>query len=347
MTENSPADIRKLLGDYFADQPRVLEWGAVRLDSPLPNADRLKAWVGQGMHAGLRYMEERLEERQSPRKLFPWAKTAVLFSLRQPVPFGTDTGAFHVASYALGEDYHHVARRILHGVEKHLRVTSVRFESFCDTWPVFERDLAAEAGLGWRGKNTCLIHKKHGSGFLLAGFFLDVELDDTAIPVQDFCGGCSACIDQCPTNALLEPGKLDATKCLSYWTIEAKGTVPPEISKKAGGWIFGCDICQEVCPWNHKHKKTDSRVEPKNWPHSAREWLELLRKGGGFQARFKGTPLLRAGRRSLLRNVLMALRQKPDLDLEELLASLENEETNPDIVTELQQTRELMTEKRN
>lgn len=106
---------------FFEGQPQVLEWGVVRLDKPLPNAGRLEAWVGQGMHAGLRYMEERLEERLSPPKLFPWAKSAVIFSIRQPVPFGADTGAFRLASYALGEDYHHIARRILNAAEMHVR----------------------------------------------------------------------------------------------------------------------------------------------------------------------------------------------------------------------------------
>jgi len=343
--------IQKALGDFFRAQPRVLEWGIVRLGSPLPNAEKLKDWVGQGMHAGLRYMEERLEERQSPTKLFPWAKTAVLFSLRQPVPFGTDTGPFHIAAYALGEDYHHVARRILNDAEKHLEACrmvapsgypTVRFAGFCDTWPVFERDLAAEAGLGWRGKNATLIHRQHGSGFLLAGFFLDVDLEQNKFPAQDFCGGCTACLDQCPTEALIEPGRLDASKCISYWTIEAKGEIPEAISVKTNGWIFGCDICQDVCPWNRKSKKALSTDLPQNQPLTSRQWLNLLSRGGGFQSRFKNTPLLRAGRRALLRNVLIALRQESHADVGDLLAELTREETDPVILIELGKTQEIL-----
>ena len=328
------------LRSFFADQPRVLEWGIVPLRGALPNAANLQAWIGQGMHAGLRYMEERLEERLSPTRLYPWARSAVLFSVRQAAPFGTNTGDFRVAAYALGEDYHHAARRILNDAEKHVRTAGahdlapLRFAGFCDTWPVFERDLAAEAGLGWRGKNTCIIHRQHGSGFMLSGFFLDVELESHTVPQTDFCGGCTACIDQCPTDALLEPGRLDASKCLSYWTIEAKGAIPPDISEKSGSWIFGCDICQDVCPWNHKHR--DAKAEsPRDWPRTAREWLTMLRKGGGFQSRFKGTPLLRAGRRALLRNVLIALRHGPVEDVDDLLSALSMEEDDPAVQAEL------------
>ncbi len=338
---------------FFEGQPQVLEWGVVRLDKPLPNAGRLEAWVGQGMHAGLRYMEERLEERLSPPKLFPWAKSAVIFSIRQPVPFGADTGAFRLASYALGEDYHHIARRILNAAEMHVRtvgathgsplpfVAPIQFAGFCDTWPVFERDLAAEAGLGWRGKNATIIHRKHGSGFLLAGFFLDVDANDlesSAVPQEDFCGGCTACLDECPTDALVEPGRLDASKCLSYWTIEAKGEVPESISEKSGSWIFGCDICQEVCPWNHKHKKNTASVVSSSLPNTAMDWLQLLRKGGGFQSRFKNTPFLRAGRRALLRNTLIALRHGNPEDVNNVLKEIQLEEDDPVVLGELKKT---------
>jgi epoxyqueuosine reductase len=277
--------------------------------------------------------------------LIPWAKSAVLFSFRQAAPFRSDTGDFRVAAYALGEDYHHRARRILNAAEKHLREIAEadggpppRFAGFCDTWPVFERDLAAEAGLGWRGKNACLIHRRHGSGFLLAGFFTDLTLESPAIPREDLCGGCTACLDHCPTGALFEPGRLDASKCLGYWTIEAKGDIPVEISEKSGTWIFGCDICQDACPWNRKPQKTAAPEFPAGRPRTAREWLSLLRKGGGFASRFKNTPLLRAGRRALLRNVLIALRHLKAEDVNDLLNSLASEEDDPVVRAELHKT---------
>lgn len=342
--------IRALLADFFAARPEVLEWGAVALDSPSPNADKLRSWVGEGMHAGLGYMEENLDKRADPRVLAPWAETVVLFSLKQPAPFGTsagtDSGDFRVAAYALGEDYHRFARRILNDIDAALKARHdgfIRFQGFCDTWPVFERDLAAEAGLGWRGKNACLLHRKHGSGFLLAGFFLDVALaDGRPAPALDFCGGCTACLDACPTDALVEPGRLDANKCISYWTIEHKGPIPAELSAKFGNWIYGCDICQDVCPWNLKHKRaeeastgdgeTDHAGSP---PRGTDAWLGLLRKGGGFQSRFKNTPLPRAGRKALLRNLLIALRNTGSPLPESWRAILETEEEDAAVREEL------------
>jgi epoxyqueuosine reductase len=335
MTSPSGVTLQNTLADFFAGQPEVLEWGIVPLNRALPNADNLESWVGQGMHAGLRYMEENLDKRTVPRQLFPWACSAVLFSLRQSVPFGTPTGDFRVAAYALGEDYHRRARRILNEAHHSLSLSTgaapLRFESFCDTWPVFERDLAAEAGLGWRGKNSCLIHRKHGSGFMLAGFFLDVDFEAYSTPQEDFCGGCTACLEACPTNAFVAPGRLDASKCLSYWTIEAKGDVPSDIAEKSGSWIFGCDVCQEVCPWNHKHIKKSTTSTPKNLPQTGLDWLTLLRKGGGFQSRFKDSPLTRAGRRSLLRNVLIALRNNPQTNIRELVETIGKEESNQSV----------------
>jgi epoxyqueuosine reductase len=331
---------REALQKFFSARSEILEWGVARIDGPLPNAERLSDWVAQGMHAGLRYMEENLEKRKSPARLFPWARSAVVFSLRQPAPFGADTGEFRVAAYALGEDYHRLARLLLGAAEQALREATgegIRFHGFCDTWPVFERDLAAEAGLGWRGKNACLIHPRHGSGFLLAGFFTDLELGTPAVPLQDFCGQCTACLDQCPTGALTEPGRLDANKCIGYWTVESKGDIPNDIARQHGDWIFGCDICQDVCPWNHKAKKTAGPASsPEGWPKTAREWLGLLRQGGGFQSRFRHTPLLRAGRKGLLRNVLIALQNRSGRHVRDQIESLAGEENDPGLRKEIE-----------
>ena len=161
-----------------------------------------------------------------------------------------------MAAYAHGDDYHDRARAIHRAAEAHLRsdpaLKDIRFYAFADTAPVFERDLASEAGLGWRGKNSCTLNRKRGSAFHLGGFFVDVPLPASA-PVEEFCGGCTRCIDMCPTDAFMGPGQLDANKCISYWTIENKGEVPAELSDRFQGWMFGCDVCQEVCPWNYKH----------------------------------------------------------------------------------------------
>jgi epoxyqueuosine reductase len=343
--------VKAILDAFFSARPEVLHWGFTALDKALPNAANLASWVEEGLHANLAYMAANLDKRRDPRALVEWARVAVLFSIRQPRPFGADTGDFKVAAYAQGEDYHRVARRLLNEAEAALvRVatdageTPPRFQGFCDTWPVFERDLAAESGLGWRGKNACLLHKEHGSGFLLAGFFLDCDpekLGPAPAPALDFCGGCTACLDACPTDAFIAPGRLDANKCISYWTIEAKGAIPPELSAKFGDRIYGCDTCQDVCPWNLKPRKragADETVGPAGWPRSADDWFALLRKAGGFQSRFKDAPLPRAGRRSLMRNLLVVLRNSARPLPPAWRAILEAEEDDPVVREELART---------
>lgn len=352
-------DFRTFLDSFFAGEPRVLSWGHVPLAadrSPAPHGDDLRAWVAQGLHAGLRYMENDLDERADARLFAPWAKVAVLFSVRQPAPFaaGDDTTpqGLRVAAYARGKDYHRVAHRIIDRFAERLQreAPDVRFERFCDTAPVFERDLAAEAGLGWRGKNTTLIHKTHGSGFLIAGFFLDVDpaaLGAPPEPMPDFCGGCTACLTACPTGAFVEPGTLDAGKCISFWTIEHKGPIPRELSAKFGAWMYGCDACQDACPWNRKPARrhaaelaenprhSDEPLPPGDWPRTSDEWLTLLRRNGGFRSLMRHTPLKRAGRRMLIRNTLIALRNTNVELSDEWKAILKEEEEDEAVVREL------------
>lgn len=333
----SGAALKALLDDAFAAEPRVLDWASLPLHAPAPSADRLRAWVAGGLHGGLAYMEERLDERCDPRAFAPWARSAVLFLLRPPALPGADTGALSVAGYALGNDYHRAAHRILDRIEARLAEAfpGLRFDRFCDTAPVFERDLAAAAGLGWRGKNTMLLNRRHGSAFMIAGFFLDADPGAQREPVPDFCGGCTACLAACPTDAFVAPGTLDAGKCISMWTIEHKGDIPDGLASRFGDRIFGCDACQTACPWNHKPSRAAreapaddpvhaAREDLDGWPRDALAWLELLKRGGGFRSLMRRTPLNRAGRRSLIRNVLLALRNTgvplPDDHRERLLA---------------------------
>jgi epoxyqueuosine reductase len=370
--ENPSGDIHAALRAFF-DRPDVLDWG-VAPARPTPKADRLRAWVDQGFHGSMEYMAKRLAERSDPATFHPWARSAVLFAFPYRVPLGTSRGPYRVAAYAYGGDYHDRARALLREAESALRAlpgrADLRFYGFADTAPVFERDLASEAGLGWRGKNACTLSRAHGSAFHLAGFLLDVDLPPS-VPVQDFCGGCTRCLDQCPTGAFQGPGVLDATKCISYWTIEAKGEVPAELSQGFGGWVFGCDVCQEVCPWNHKHMRPRESPEPPaaaavsigepepgpatagsgtgvgigsgggvipGFPETSDGWISLLRQGGGFQSRYKGTPLTRAGRRSLLRNVAVAARNLGDTSAAGPLAAALEAETEPLIRAEIART---------
>lgn len=311
--------------------------------------------MGEGFHADLAYMARNLEERKDAALYKPWAKSLVLLALAQNARFdGAAAGGgftYRIAAYARGRDYHGLAREILREVEAGLGGlpgAPLRFHGFVDTEPVFERDYAAEAGLGWRGKNACLIDRRGGSGFLLCGFFLDRELPATA-PQRDFCGACTLCLEACPTGALKAPGTLDASACISYWTIEAKGAVPEALSSSFGSWIFGCDICQAVCPWNRKHlrKPGPERSSPEErelreaeakFDRTGPEWLALLRKGGGFRSAFKGTPLLRAGRRALLRNLAIAARNLKDTGTLEGWRRVLGEEEDEALLAEIRRT---------
>lgn len=326
------------LRDFFSRGDRVLEWG-IAPARPSPHADLLRSWVEQGLHADMQYMAARLGERMDPQAFHGWAESAVMFAFPYGRSLGSSGDGYKVASYARCEDYHAAARAHLRAAEAHLRadpaLSDIRFYGFADTAPMFERDLASEAGIGWRGKNCCTLNRKHGSAFHLAGFLLDIPLEQSA-PVQDFCGGCTRCLDQCPTGAFLAPGRLDANKCISYWTIESRGAVPTDLSSGFQGWIFGCDVCQEVCPWNHKGIR--SAKPPDGMPESGPAWAALLRKGGGFRSQFRRSPLNRAGRRNLLRNLAIAARNLGDASALDPLEQLLPEETDPIVRQELERT---------
>ncbi len=347
------------LEEFFSNQSEVINWGIASANSS-PNAGRLKEWIDQGYHGSMAYMANGLQARMRPQELHPWAKSIIVFAIpyarplqikknpkqkisEESIPPAEDKAiSYQVAAYVGVEDYHHRARIILQAAQKFLQEKtenpSLNFYGFVDTAPVFERDLASEAGLGWRGKNCCTLNRKDGSAFHLAGFFLDQELIPSQ-PLEEFCGGCTLCIDQCPTSAFIAPGKLDSNKCISYWTIEAKGLLPEKVAENFGSWIFGCDICQEVCPWNHKaHRSQGENKNPPvslTLPSSGLEWLALLKKGGGFQSRFKKTPLSRAGRKSLLRNVANAAANQKDFSvlnaLIEILKIEEDENLKKDL----------------
>lgn len=332
------------LRDFFAAEPRVLQWGVAPAHST-PRSELLRAWIAEDRHAGMDYMATRLRERMDPKAFHGWARSAVVFTIPYARPLAKPAEGYRVAAYAQGADYHGKAKSVLAAAEARLRaepgLAGVNFYGFVDTAPVFERDLASEAGLGWRAKNCCTLSRTAGSAFHLAGFFLDVELPPSS-PVEDFCGGCTRCIDQCPTEAFLGPGRLDANKCISYWTIEDKGVLPTKLSDRFGGWVFGCDICQEVCPWNQKHlgdvDAGDSEAAGSNAavPTSGPEWAALLRKSGGFRSRFRKSPLARAGRRSLLRNLAAAARNLRDTSMAAPLRALLPEEDDPVVRGEIE-----------
>ena len=211
-------------------------------------------WLEAGHQAGMSYLERRIEHRLEPERLVPGARSVLCVALRYLVPQDeTVEGDLwpRVARYARGDDYHELMGRRLEAlcarIEHAFPGTVTR--PYVDTGPVLEREWAARAGLGAIGKNTNLLHPEDGSYFLLGEMFLGLDLAPD-VPLADLCGSCRACLDACPTGALPAPYLLDSRLCISYWTIEHRGAIPAEVRPLVGDWVFGCDICQEVCPWN-------------------------------------------------------------------------------------------------
>lgn len=244
-------------------------------------------------------------------------------------PAGEGTGARgNIASYARGEDYHTVLparmEELVHFIEEQVE-GPVQSRWYTDTGPILERDLAQRAGIGWIGKNTCLIHPKQGSYFFISEIFLDLALEPDSPFVTDHCGTCTRCITACPTDCILPNRTLDATRCISYLTIELKDDIPIELREKIGDWVFGCDICQMVCPWNRFAPEGDPAFTDKEPPRLLTGELALTPEA--FNHRFKRTPVTRAKRRGYLRNVAIALGNAGDMHaLPVLNQALEDEE---------------------
>ncbi len=326
----------KSLDAFFQKQIElglILDWGVMPIGK-VSYGDELKEWIGIGYHAKMDFMRVGLEKRLDPNKIVDWAKSILIFSIPYPVSLSSKKEnrkdeCFKIASYAMGLDYHYCSNFITNKLKEFLEKNYPDLKSFpfSDSKPIFERDWATQVGLGWRGKNTFTIDTDLGSGFLLGGILLSESLEKTKV-VHNYCGSCRRCLDVCPTQAFVKEGVLDSNRCISYWTIEEKGEVPLELSSSFGEWIFGCDICQEVCPWNEKALRKKGKQDiPTSFQLTLNQWISVLRKGGGFQSRFKGTPLLRAGRRKLLRNLMIVIRNlsaKPDI--ESILITLENQE---------------------
>ncbi|MEP7171601.1 MAG: tRNA epoxyqueuosine(34) reductase QueG [Bacteroidota bacterium] len=276
-------------------------------------APRLEQWLKNGMHGKMQYMENYFDKRLDPRKLVDGAKSVVSLLLNYYTEEKQeDTQAPKISMYAFGKDYHHVIKKKLKELLKFIQdeIGEVNGRVFVDSAPVLDRVWAKKSGLGWVGKNTNLIHPKAGSYFFIAELILDLELEPDAA-IQDYCGTCSLCIDACPTEAIIQPYIVDGSKCISYFTIELKEEIPAEMKGKFSrkgssgeNWAFGCDICQEVCPWNRFSKPHHEKdFEPK------KEILEMKKQGWNeiteevFKQIFKDSALKRAGFKGLKRNI--------------------------------------------
>jgi epoxyqueuosine reductase len=286
---------------------------------PADGFERLRDWLEQGFAGDMGYMHRHEEARRHPSSILPAVRSVVMVGMNYKPAQAADaahSGAHgRVARYALGEDYHRVLRQRLNQLLECLQreVPDCRGRGVVDTAPLLERDFGRRAGLGWFGKNTMLLNKRLGSYFFLGALLLNLDLQPDQAHEASHCGTCTACLDACPTQAFPEPGVLDSRRCISYLTIELKGSVPAELRDGMGDWVFGCDICQEVCPWN---RKVAAASEPAFQPRHDLEVIDLVELLGlseeEFRKRFRGTALTRAKRGGLLRNAAIALGNQGD-----------------------------------
>ncbi len=280
-----------------------------------PNYQFYLDWLQAGHQAGMAYMKRQAEARQDPNAIFPFVATIIVVGLNykpeaygQPLDLKPHQG--RVAAYARGSDYHTVFWKRLDLLLQKIQSQrpQVTGRAIADSAPLMERDYGQLAGLGWIGKNTCLIHKKIGSLTLLGELLLDLPLPPDEPFTADHCGTCTRCLDACPTQAFEGPYQLNAQKCISYWTIEHKGEIPEEIAQNLHGWVFGCDICQEVCPWNRKSPVGQSEELMGDGRFDNPDLLQWLEKQDSeWQKAIKGTALERTKRAGLMRNACHVL----------------------------------------
>lgn len=299
--------------------------GIASIDTP-SEANIFSDWIAAGMAGEMRYLtDHRAEIRMEVKRLLPSAKSVICVAKVYKQP----QSAKHVAQYALGRDYHDVIREDLESLAVRLRehYGDFEFRAFVDTAPLLERSYARLAGLGWIGKNTCLINQQLGSWLFLGELITSLPLTPNA-PPPDRCGTCNRCIEACPTEAIVPGGwrtVVDATKCISYFTIEHRGPIPETFRSGIGDWIFGCDICQDVCPWNRKSPATtDPRFA------SVIEGMPLedlaAMTAAQFRQRFRDTPVWRSKYRGFLRNVAIAMGNSGDPRYRPVLERLAEDE---------------------
>jgi epoxyqueuosine reductase len=273
-------------------------------------APRLDNWLKNGRHGKMSYMENHFDKRLDPTKLVDGCRSVVTLVFNYfPEKEIQPEGELRISKYAYGEDYHFVLKDKLRALLEEFRteIGDVGGRVFVDSAPILEKAWAAKNGTGWLGKNGNIIHPKKGSFFFLCEMLIDVELEEDS-PMQDHCGTCTACMDACPTDAIFRPYEVDGSRCISYLTIELKEAIPNEFSGRMDNWIFGCDICQDVCPWNKKfsiaHKEPRFLPDSRLSGFSRNEWTELTTEV--FGSLFGKSAISRTGFSGLSRNILFA-----------------------------------------
>jgi epoxyqueuosine reductase len=286
----------------------------------LPHSEVFEAWLDQGRHAEMTYMNSPRSRacRAHPGQVLLECRSVLVLGARYPSPPVLSTNGLQaqsphgrVASYAWGEDYHKSLPIRLQSLVTFIEAQlghSIPNRWYTDTGPLLERELAQRAGLGWIGKNTCLINPDRGSYFLLAEILLGIELEPDEPFTLDRCGTCTRCITACPTGCILPDRTIDACRCISYLTIELKGSIPLELRPSVGTWVFGCDVCQQVCPWNRfAAREVDPAFEPHIAHPSPNLLDELALQASDFNRKYRHSPLMRAKRKGYLRNIAVAL----------------------------------------
>ncbi|GIV32928.1 MAG: epoxyqueuosine reductase [Chitinophagales bacterium] len=269
-------------------------------------AEKLKHWLHQNMHGSMHYMARYFDLRTDPTRLVPGAQSVISLMYNYYTPKQQHSSAPKISRYAYGKDYHKVLKKKLKQLLRFIRthIGEVHGRAFVDSGPVLEKAWAAKSGLGWIGKNSNLIHPRTGSFFFLAELIIDLPLEYDG-PIKDYCGSCTACLDACPTGAIVQPYVVDGSKCISYFTIELKeDSIPHSMKGKFGNWVFGCDICQEVCPWNRfarPHNEPEFEPAPEMLGMTREQWYEITEEV--FEKLFRHTPLKRAGFKGIKRNL--------------------------------------------
>ena len=268
-------------------------------------APKLESWLNRNMHGEMAYMEDHFDKRLDPTILVPDSKSVISLLLNYYPGETQNKDTFKISKYAYGTDYHYVIKdklkALLHFIET--EIGAVHGRAFVDSAPVLDKAWAAKSGLGWMGKHTNLLTKKFGSFYFIAELILDLDLEyDT--PVTDHCGSCTACIDACPTQAIVEPYVVDGSKCISYFTIELKNEIPSGFSGQFDDWMFGCDICQDVCPWNQfskPHQEPLFEPNPELLSMSKKAWVDISEEV--FQKLFRKSAVKRTKFSGLKRNI--------------------------------------------
>lgn len=305
------------MSDFFSDFTKIAThtgFDECRF-APIKNQEldfsHYQEWLSNNFNGNMKWMEENQDFRINLQNLFPWAKSYAILALNYENKIWSKSNNLKISKYAILNDYHYVIKTKMSQIMEVLSIhySPIQFDFFVDSKPVLERALATNAGLGWIGKNSCLIIPRKGSWFFLGGIALNIEYKDSVKTVKNHCGNCTKCIDSCPTKALVKPYTLDARNCIAYHTIENKDYIPENIQKNMQAYIIGCDICQSVCPHNRFAKSISNSELLNDSLRTIDEDSFEKMNSSQFKKRFKNTPFLRMGFKKFQRNIKIARNQ--------------------------------------